>query len=107
MRELKERYNRAMQLLEQFYKADGNEQLILAARVASGDFIATVTKDKQAREPVCDMTADCNEPITHLDDKGFIYCTNHGVSRRYSRPCRKLRPSELNNIKRGEQVKRY
>jgi hypothetical protein len=57
--------------------------------------------------PTCDMTEDCTEPVTHLDDKGFVYCTYHGILRRGWRPCRKLRKHELNRLARGEQIKRY
>lgn len=55
----------------------------------------------------CDMVKECHEPVTHIDNKGFVYCTKHGVERRYTHPCRKLRTHELNRLKRGETVKRY
>lgn len=55
----------------------------------------------------CDMTDDCTEPVTHIDQSGFAYCTEHGISRRDWKPCRKLRPHELRRLQRGEQVKRY
>lgn len=55
----------------------------------------------------CEMDDACTEPVTHIDNKGFIYCTDHGVDRRWWVPCRKLRPHELNRLRRGEQVRRY
>lgn len=55
----------------------------------------------------CDMTAECDQPITHLDDKGYVYCTTHGLQRRDYRPCRKLRPAEINKLQRGEQLDHY
>jgi hypothetical protein len=57
----------------------------------------------------CDMELDCTESITHLDEKGFIYCHEHGVQRQEGgwKRCRKLRPLELNRLRRGEQVARY
>lgn len=57
--------------------------------------------------PKCDMWLSCTEPVTHIDDKGFVYCTTHGLERRGWRPCRKLRPHELRRLERGEQVKSY
>lgn len=57
--------------------------------------------------PVCDMTADCTQPIAMIDDKGFIYCEHHGLQRRGYRPCRRLRQHELNKIHRGEPIARY
>lgn len=55
----------------------------------------------------CDMDRECKQPITHIDNQGYIYCTEHGADRRYMRPCRKLRPYELRTLERGECVKRY
>jgi len=55
----------------------------------------------------CDMTEDCAEPVTHIDQDGFAYCTDHGLQRRDWQPCRKLRPHELRRLQRGEQLKGY
>jgi hypothetical protein len=55
----------------------------------------------------CDMESTCDEPIAMIDDKGWIYCEYHGLMRRDSRRCRKLRPHELRRLQRGEQVTRY
>lgn len=57
--------------------------------------------------PTCDMTSDCEQPVTMLDQDGFVYCTNHGLSRRTWQPCRKLRPYEVNRLARGETIARY
>ena len=56
---------------------------------------------------VCDMAADCKGTVSHIDDHGFIYCAPHGEQRKSWRRCRKLRPHELNRLKRGQQVKSY
>lgn len=55
----------------------------------------------------CDMTAGCTEPVAMIDNSGFIYCERHGRHRRTFRPCRKLRPHELNRLRRGQQVTHY
>lgn len=56
----------------------------------------------------CDgWCGDHHDGITHIDDKGYIYCAKCGPTRRTWRPCRKLRPHELNRIRRGQQVTRY
>ncbi len=64
------------------------------------------TVDPALKALRCD-TEGCVEPVTHIDSKGFIYCTDHGQTRRHYQRCRKLRPHELNRLRRGEQVKRY
>lgn len=55
----------------------------------------------------CDGEAGCCAPVTHIDNKGYIYCEGHGLARRTYRPCRKLRPHELRTLRRGEPVRRY
>lgn len=55
----------------------------------------------------CDMERDCTNPVTYIDNKGFIYCTEHGIQRRNWCPCRKLRSYELKKLRRGEQIKKY
>jgi hypothetical protein len=57
--------------------------------------------------PPCDMHADCDQPVAMLDQKGYVYCAVHGASRQTSQPCRKLRPHELNRLRRGELIERY
>lgn len=55
----------------------------------------------------CDMEEGCTAPVTHIDQKGYAYCTKHGLERRDYRPCRKLRPWELHRLLRGEPLTRY
>jgi len=55
----------------------------------------------------CDMVKDCAAPVTHLDRKGYAYCTPHGIERRGCQPCRKLRPWELRRLERGQPLARY
>lgn len=53
----------------------------------------------------CDM--GCMNPVTMIDNKGFAYCAEHGMERRFYMPCRKLRPHELRKLQRGEALARY
>ena len=55
----------------------------------------------------CDMESDCREPVTHLDKKGYAYCTEHGIERRFWMPCRKLRPWEVRRLERDEPLTHY
>lgn len=55
----------------------------------------------------CDMRDDCESPVTMLEDKGYIYCTEHGIERRYYHRNRKLRPYELRRLERGEVLAHY
>lgn len=57
--------------------------------------------------PACDMKTDCTEPVSHIDDKGFVYCEKHGLQRRGWRPCRKLRPHELRRLQAGKTLAHY
>lgn len=48
------------------------------------------------RPLTCGMRKDCGAPVTMLDEKGFAYCTEHGVERRSHGPrCRRLTTAEL------------
>jgi hypothetical protein len=53
------------------------------------------------------MTSECERPVSHLDQDGFVYCAAHGLARRGWQPCRKLRPYELRRLERGETITRY
>ena len=56
----------------------------------------------------CEMRDDCSSEVTHLEDKGYIYCAEHAKVRRcYGHRCRKLRPHELRRVQAGLQVKKY
>ena len=68
---------------------------------------STTPAQAAAKPGACQMDAGCTHAVTHLDQSGFLYCTNHGLQRRASRPCRKLRPHELARLKRGDQITKY
>ncbi len=53
----------------------------------------------------CDMTVSCKAPVTHIDNKGYVYCTSHGKHRALSVPCRAMRPGEVTKIILGETIK--
>jgi hypothetical protein len=56
----------------------------------------------------CQMTKECTEDVTHVDEKGFIYCACHGYNRRVSgRKCRKLTKKELKTLIAGIPLERY
>jgi len=48
------------------------------------------------------MSADCEAPVTHVDQRGFVYCAQHAVRRKMGGDrCRKLRPAELARAERN------
>jgi hypothetical protein len=54
----------------------------------------------------CDMERSCTRPVTHIDHKGFVYCTPHGEQRRTNgTPCRKLRPGEIEKLESGQTIR--
>ncbi len=55
----------------------------------------------------CDMERDCKAPINYIDNKGYTYCTAHGVMRRVYRPCRKLTAAEKAKLENGETLSSY
>ena len=55
----------------------------------------------------CDGWCEHANPVTHIDRKGYAYCTPCGLIRRQYQPCRKLQGWELRKLQRGEQLARY
>ena len=55
----------------------------------------------------CDMLTDCTAEVTHIDEKGWVYCTEHGLIRRDYMRCRKLRPWELHILTGGNPLRKY
>jgi hypothetical protein len=53
----------------------------------------------------CEMESDCRSPVTYVDTKGYVYCTPHGLQRKDYQRCRKLRPNEIEKLKRGETIR--
>jgi len=52
----------------------------------------------------CDGADGCAATVTHIDNKGFIYCTGHGEARRSWLPCRKMRAWEVAKLRAGETI---
>lgn len=56
----------------------------------------------------CDMHHTCHNTVTHLDDKGFVYCLSHGRDRQASGiRCRKLAMWELKRLQAGLTLPSY
>jgi len=56
----------------------------------------------------CQMIENCIEEVTHIDQRGFIYCACHGYTRRVSgTPCRKMTKKELKFINAGQPLEKY
>jgi len=54
------------------------------------------------------MESTCAEPVTHVDHKGYAYCTRHGVQRRAGGiRCRKLTAAEVKRLSAGLPLIRY
>ena len=53
----------------------------------------------------CDMRDDCKRPISYVDNKGFVYCREHGIARKLSGvPCRQLTPHQINRVEHGKTI---
>lgn len=52
----------------------------------------------------CAMDA-CAAAVTHIDDRGFVYCDAHGIVRQRHGRCRKLTPGEGAALRRGETIR--
>jgi hypothetical protein len=51
------------------------------------------------------MSGPCQNPASHIDNKGYLYCTQCGRKRRTSgTPTRKLSAAESDRLSRGETI---
>lgn len=55
----------------------------------------------------CDMEDACHAPVTHLEDKGWVYCAQHAEDRRGMHRIRRLQPWELKVLASGEPLATY
>lgn len=56
------------------------------------------------RKLTCAGDVACTSRITHIDNKGWTYCTQHGVNRQVHVPCRKMTKTEVETLQRGETI---
>jgi len=59
------------------------------------------------KELKCDGVKDCPHRVSHIDEKGFIYCKQCGFARKQSVRCRTMTPRELIQIKSNQPLERY
>ena len=52
----------------------------------------------------CDWRPDCCAEVTHIGEKGYVYCAGHVGNRRGVERCRKLLASERRALERGEKI---
>lgn len=52
----------------------------------------------------CDMKHECGEEVTHIDEKGFVYCGDHGYSRKFSHRVRRLTKAEIKTLSSGGAI---
>jgi hypothetical protein len=57
----------------------------------------------------CGMVSGCTHPVTHIGDKGFVYCAEHAALRRADgrERCRKMRKWELRLLRSGQPLPSY
>ncbi len=62
---------------------------------------------EQSVKPQCDMRDECKNPVTHVGDKGWIYCAEHARGRQGWERTRQMRKWELDILKTGGQLPKY
>lgn len=55
----------------------------------------------------CDMDHGCTAPVTHIGEKGWVYCAEHAPCRSGWERCRRLRAFELRLLERGKALPSY
>jgi hypothetical protein len=52
----------------------------------------------------CDMHNDCPHAVTHIGDKGFVYCATHAPCRAGYERTRRMRKWEIAALKAGQAI---
>jgi hypothetical protein len=61
---------------------------------------------RRAEKLECTMEKDCKNPVSMIDNKGFLYCAHHGAQRKMGGvPCRKLSSGEIKKLERDESIR--
>lgn len=55
----------------------------------------------------CDMRRTCKQEVTHIGEKGYIYCGPHAKHRRDYERCRPLSDKELDQLRAGTPLASY
>jgi hypothetical protein len=54
----------------------------------------------------CDGNRDCPKAVSHIDNRGFVYCEAHGCQRKASGiPTRKLTDTNIQALKAGLTIR--
>lgn len=57
--------------------------------------------------PACDWREDCENPVTHIGAKGYVYCAEHAPNRQGWESVRKMRAWEVRVIESGQPLRSY
>lgn len=58
----------------------------------------------------CDMSKECNKPVTHIGSKGYVYCQDDAIVRRQSSAgerTRKMLKREIRQLEEGKPLANY
>lgn len=56
---------------------------------------------------ICEMKKDCVNPVTHIGERGFVYCAEHAPLRQGWERVRRVVPWELKLLLAGEPIPSY
>lgn len=75
---------------------------------------ASLPKDSQERKALlnvlaggklqCDMRENCQNPVTHIGNKGWTYCAKHSKDRKGYERTRKMTKAEIKKLESGGQI---
>jgi hypothetical protein len=58
----------------------------------------------QSTKLTCDGVEGCSSPVTHIDTKGYVYCSTHGRVGYGGRRSRKLTKAEIKTLEAGGTI---
>ena len=55
----------------------------------------------------CQMKRDCGNAVTHIGERGYVYCSEHAPLRKGIERTRRMRPWEMALIAKGKPIPNY
>lgn len=59
------------------------------------------------KENKCELGSECKKEVTHIDQRGIIFCNDHYLVRKKTDSCRKLSGHEKKELKAGKALSRF
>lgn len=79
----------------------------LIDKLKNGGVMTKILLDGEKLKCAGMKESKCDSKVTHIDEKGYIYCSDCGQRRKSSVRCRKLSEKEIEQLNERGFIERY